>query len=164
MKLLLLLVISCLALHNGKGVPTKASYQFVRCNPNGDQANCVTYQSPEMPWSQELPAKLPASTAQYLKAETVKDEHAPENKEDKMGVEEESSGYYEGSAFEVPLNRDQGFVATESDPGSGESWTDMDLNKGVHTMDLRWLLRLKSKAGEDKPAEQELREDNLLQL
>jgi len=48
------------------GAPRTAVYKFVRCNPEGDQANCVTQQSPKMAWSPELPAKLPASTARYL--------------------------------------------------------------------------------------------------
>uniref|UniRef100_A0A8C4ER00 Uncharacterized protein n=1 Tax=Dicentrarchus labrax TaxID=13489 RepID=A0A8C4ER00_DICLA len=48
------------------GAPRTAVYNFVRCNPEGDKANCVTQQSPEMAWSPDLPAKLPASTAQYL--------------------------------------------------------------------------------------------------
>ncbi|GLD49032.1 uncharacterized protein AKAME5_002737700 [Lates japonicus] len=69
MKLILLLAVSCLALHNGKGAPRTAVYKFVRCNPEGGKANCVTQQSAEMAWSPDLPAKLPASTAQYLEAE-----------------------------------------------------------------------------------------------
>uniref|UniRef100_A0A3B3XCQ8 Uncharacterized protein n=1 Tax=Poecilia mexicana TaxID=48701 RepID=A0A3B3XCQ8_9TELE len=36
-------------------------FYFLRCNPAGGQANCVTQQSAEMPWSPELPSKLPAS-------------------------------------------------------------------------------------------------------
>uniref|UniRef100_A0A8C8DU03 Uncharacterized protein n=1 Tax=Oryzias sinensis TaxID=183150 RepID=A0A8C8DU03_9TELE len=40
----------------------KSVYKFVRCNPNGDLANCVVQQTPKMPWSPELPSKLPAST------------------------------------------------------------------------------------------------------
>uniref|UniRef100_A0A8C9ZK67 Uncharacterized protein n=1 Tax=Sander lucioperca TaxID=283035 RepID=A0A8C9ZK67_SANLU len=44
------------------GAPRTAVYKFVRCNPKGDQANCVTQQSQEMAWSPDLPAKLPAST------------------------------------------------------------------------------------------------------
>ncbi|CAG05688.1 unnamed protein product [Tetraodon nigroviridis] len=66
MKLILLVVVCCLALHNGKGAPRNARYMFVRCSPDGDQANCVTQQTPEMTWSPDLPAKLPASTAQFL--------------------------------------------------------------------------------------------------
>uniref|UniRef100_A0A3Q3EWQ0 Uncharacterized protein n=1 Tax=Labrus bergylta TaxID=56723 RepID=A0A3Q3EWQ0_9LABR len=49
-----------------KGAPRTAVYKFVRCNPEGGQANCVTQQSPEMTWSPELPVKLLASTAQRL--------------------------------------------------------------------------------------------------
>uniref|UniRef100_A0A8C2X0I3 Uncharacterized protein n=1 Tax=Cyclopterus lumpus TaxID=8103 RepID=A0A8C2X0I3_CYCLU len=47
------------------GAPRTAVYKFVKCNPEGDQANCVTQQSPKMAWSADLPAKLPASTAHY---------------------------------------------------------------------------------------------------
>uniref|UniRef100_A0A3P8P521 Uncharacterized protein n=1 Tax=Astatotilapia calliptera TaxID=8154 RepID=A0A3P8P521_ASTCA len=43
--------------------PRTAVYKFMRCNPDGDQANCVTQQSPEMEWSPDLPSKLPASAA-----------------------------------------------------------------------------------------------------
>uniref|UniRef100_A0A3Q1BXY5 Uncharacterized protein n=1 Tax=Amphiprion ocellaris TaxID=80972 RepID=A0A3Q1BXY5_AMPOC len=45
------------------GAPRTAVYKFVRCNPEGGQANCVTQQTPEMTWSPDLPAKLPASRA-----------------------------------------------------------------------------------------------------
>uniref|UniRef100_A0A7N6FCD2 Uncharacterized protein n=1 Tax=Anabas testudineus TaxID=64144 RepID=A0A7N6FCD2_ANATE len=43
------------------GAPANARYKFVRCTPNSNQANCVTYQSPEVTWSPDLPAKMPAS-------------------------------------------------------------------------------------------------------
>lgn len=49
-----------------QGAPKRTLYKYVRCNPNDGQANCVTYQTPEMPWNPDLPSKLPASTAQYL--------------------------------------------------------------------------------------------------
>ncbi|KAG8001481.1 hypothetical protein GBF38_007157, partial [Nibea albiflora] len=55
-----------LSLSPSLGAPQTAVYKFVRCNPEGNQANCVTQQGPEMAWSPELPAKLPASAAQYL--------------------------------------------------------------------------------------------------
>uniref|UniRef100_A0A3Q3IUE3 Uncharacterized protein n=1 Tax=Monopterus albus TaxID=43700 RepID=A0A3Q3IUE3_MONAL len=44
-------------------------FLFVKCNPEGDQTNCVTFQSPRMALTPDLPAKLPASTAQYLSLE-----------------------------------------------------------------------------------------------
>uniref|UniRef100_A0A3P9PIJ8 Uncharacterized protein n=1 Tax=Poecilia reticulata TaxID=8081 RepID=A0A3P9PIJ8_POERE len=50
---------TCVALHT-------AVYKFLRCNPAGGQANCVTQQSAEMPWSPELPSKLPAADADSL--------------------------------------------------------------------------------------------------
>uniref|UniRef100_A0A8D2ZRK8 Uncharacterized protein n=1 Tax=Scophthalmus maximus TaxID=52904 RepID=A0A8D2ZRK8_SCOMX len=55
-----------LSLSLSLGAPQTAVYKLVKCNPEGDQANCVTHQSPEMAWSPDLPAKLPASTAQHL--------------------------------------------------------------------------------------------------
>lgn len=48
------------------GAPRTAVYKFVKCKPDGDQANCVTYQSPEMAYSSELPPKIPASAAEDL--------------------------------------------------------------------------------------------------
>ncbi|XP_042356219.1 LOW QUALITY PROTEIN: serglycin [Plectropomus leopardus] len=184
MKLFLFLVISCLALHNGKGAPRTAVYKFVKCNPEGDKANCITQKTPEMAWTPDLPAKLLASTAQYLEAEPEEGESPPREEEvdeveeeegesplweeegDEMEEEEtpltsagwkspveteESSGGYEGSA-------------AEGETGSGES--DMKLyNDGKQSgMSLRRLFPSKSLVGEAKPAEQELREDLLLQL
>ncbi|XP_019954190.1 serglycin [Paralichthys olivaceus] len=170
MKVILLLIVSCLALHNGKGAPTTAVYKFVRCNPDGDRANCVTQQTAKMAWSADLPAKLPPSAAQYLESEPVEDEHPPqEEEEDDIPVNseegespqpEEGSGGYEGSASEWPS-----FIADrlpyESETGSGESWTkgDMDMYKGE---DERLMSR--SVADDAKPAEQELRDDHFLQL
>uniref|UniRef100_A0A3B3UAA1 Uncharacterized protein n=1 Tax=Poecilia latipinna TaxID=48699 RepID=A0A3B3UAA1_9TELE len=49
------------ALIHHLGAPSTAVYKFLRCNPADGQANCVTQQSAEMPWSPELPSKLPAS-------------------------------------------------------------------------------------------------------
>ncbi|XP_018522202.1 serglycin [Lates calcarifer] len=178
MKLILLLAVACLALHNGKGAPRTAVYKFVRCNPEGGKANCVTQQSAEMEWSPDLPAKLPASTAQYLEAEPVEDENLQggEEEEEQMDEEytemiseegespvtfsyEEGSGGYEGSAFDV-LMADRSATA-ESETGSGESWTVTDNDKGEDM----WQSRHKrSLADEAKPAEQELRDDHLLQL
>lgn len=48
------------------GAPTTAVYKFVKCNPEGNQANCVTQESPVMEWTPDLPNKLPAATALYL--------------------------------------------------------------------------------------------------
>ncbi|XP_073320954.1 serglycin [Pagrus major] len=173
MKLILFFVISCLALHNGQGAPKTAVYKFVRCNPEGDQANCVTLQSPEMAWTPDLPAKLPALTAQYLEAEPVEDERpqreegdVPEEEEPMMGQEGESpeydygSGQYEGSGAEGWPMADVGFAAAESETGSGESWTEED--KGGNMM--RRMFPSRPLVGKAKPAEHELREDDLLQL
>ncbi|XP_051236504.1 serglycin [Dicentrarchus labrax] len=183
MKLILLLVTACLALHNGKGAPRTAVYNFVRCNPEGDKANCVTQQSPEMAWSPDLPAKLPASTAQYLEAEPVEDESPMRDEEEEEEMEEDDapmmsdvgdegespdviqpedgSGYYEGSA-DTLMDRLPYFVNAESEPGSGESWTEEE-SKGGDMKLMRRLFPSRSLVGEEKPAEQELREDHLLQ-
>ncbi|KAK5873842.1 hypothetical protein PBY51_018845 [Eleginops maclovinus] len=180
MKLILFFVISCLALHNGNGAPRTAVYKFVKCNPEGDQANCVTQRGPEMSWTPELPNKLPAANAQDLEAEPEEDESPPseedveivteENVEGSMTSEEgespvwieDGSGAFEGSATEDMLMAD--LVAVESDTGSGESWAEKgeDLNKGKR--DMRQLFPSRSLVGEAKPAEQELTEDHLLQL
>ncbi|XP_036950949.1 serglycin [Acanthopagrus latus] len=174
MRVILFLVICCLALHNGKGTPKTAVYKFVRCNPEGNQANCVTLQSPQMEWSPELPAKLPASTAQYLEAEPVEEElpegEEGEEEEPMMGQEGElpeydyGSGQYEGSGAEGWPMADMGITAAESETGSGETWTEenVKLNKDGNMM--RRLFPSRSLVGVAKPAEHELREDNLLQL
>ncbi|XP_070759577.1 serglycin [Enoplosus armatus] len=180
MKLILFFVICCLALHNGKGAPRTAVYKFVRCNPEGNQANCLTQQSPEMAWSPDLPAKLPASTAQYLEAEPVEEESPLTEEEEEEEIEEEEtpmmseegespvadlpedgSGVYEGSAAEGTFMADWA-----SEAGSGESWTekDMEINKGGDTRAMRRLFPSRSLISEAKPAEQELRDDHLLQL
>ncbi|XP_068587136.1 serglycin [Cebidichthys violaceus] len=177
MKLILFFVISCLAFHNGKGAPRTAVYKFVKCNPEGDQANCVTQQSPKMAWSPDLPAKLPASTAQYLEAEPEEDERPP--REDEMELEmdeeekpmtseegespgeaEDGSGGYEGSADTFMADWALG------ETGSGESWTEKD-GEQYKVGDIRGMRRLfpsRSLVAEAKPAAQELREDHLLQL
>uniref|UniRef100_UPI0037E738F7 serglycin n=1 Tax=Semicossyphus pulcher TaxID=241346 RepID=UPI0037E738F7 len=173
MKLLLFVVVSCLALHNGKGAPRTAVYNFVRCNPEGDQANCVTLQSPEMKWTPELPTKLPASAAQYLEAEPVEDERSVKEEEEEetpmLGEEgesapvylhEEGSGY-EGSAFDYTYMADKSIES-----GSGASATEkyLELQKGEESRVLRRLFPRRSLVGESKPEEHELREDHLLQL
>ncbi|XP_041792114.1 serglycin [Chelmon rostratus] len=183
MKLILFFVVSCLALHNGIGAPRTAVYKFVRCNPEGDQANCVTHQSPPMAWSPDLPGKLPASTAQYLEAEPVESEiplREEEEEEDVLEEEtpmlseegespmfympEEGSGGYEGSAADIIPMADQAFEAAESETGSGQSWTEKDMKLGEDRMGMRRLFPSRSLVGVAKPAEQELREDHLLQL
>lgn len=187
MKLILALVICCLALHNGKGAPTTAVYKFVRCNPEGDQANCVTQKSTEMAWSPDLPAKLPAATAQYLEAEPEEDGGESPTWEEEEGVDEmeeeydegaeegespitgeegespveteEGSGGYEGSGAEGSFLADWAFA-----PGSGESGIEKDakLYKDEKPSGMRRLFPSRPVFGEAKPAEQELREDHLL--
>ncbi|XP_047436030.1 serglycin [Mugil cephalus] len=142
MKLILLLAVSCLALHNGTGAPRTAVYKFVRCNPEGDQSNCVTQQSQEMPWSPDLPSKLPASAADSLGAEPVEEEEETSMPFEKLELPgflpEEGSGVYEGSGWD--------FVADKAvETGSGEQ-------------DISFF-----RSGE-KPGETELKEDDLLQL
>ncbi|XP_059210358.1 serglycin [Centropristis striata] len=166
MKLILFFVISCLALHNGNGAPTNAVYKFVRCNPEGDQANCVTHGTAKMEWSPELPSKLPASTAEFLEAEAEEGENPrQEEEEEEMLVRdeegespvltEEGSGY-EGSG-ESPFMADWPFVTAEGESGSGMSEKDVERYEGESWSGM-------SPAGKARPAEPELREEDLLQL
>ncbi|XP_030578369.1 serglycin isoform X2 [Archocentrus centrarchus] len=164
MRLILLLVISCLAIYNANGAPRTAVYKFVKCSPDGDQANCVTQQSPEMEWSPDLPSKLPASAAQDLEAEPVEDEspmmeendeeeqeeeeeteedESPQNELPVMDVAEEGSGGYEGSAGEDT------YIADKSNVDMSGPWR---------------LFSKSSVRDEAKPAQNELKEDHLLQL
>lgn len=174
MKLILFFVISCLAVHNGQGAPRTAVYKFVKCNPEGDQANCVTQQSPKMAWSPDLPAKLPASTARYLEAEPEEAESPPKDEEVELEmyedekpmkseegespVETDGSGGYEGSADTMMADWALG------ETGSGESWAEKD-EELYKDGDMRGMRRLFPRRFlEAKPAEQDLREDHLLQL
>ncbi|XP_065809111.1 serglycin [Labrus bergylta] len=181
MKPLLFVVISFLAFDIGNGAPRTAVYKFVRCNPEGGQANCVTQQSPEMTWSPELPVKLLASTAQYLDAEPVEDEKPDreegaeeqvEEEEDTpmqseegespfVYIYEEGSGGYEGSAAEDTFMADKAI-----ETGSGASSTEkyFELQKDGESRSMRRLFPSRAFVGEAKPEEQELREDHLLQL
>uniref|UniRef100_A0A668ATT0 Uncharacterized protein n=1 Tax=Myripristis murdjan TaxID=586833 RepID=A0A668ATT0_9TELE len=47
------------------GLPT-GRYMYVRCNPNGDQSNCITHRGPQMELNPDLPSRLPASAAEYM--------------------------------------------------------------------------------------------------
>ncbi|XP_072236491.1 serglycin [Leuresthes tenuis] len=186
MKRILLLLISCLALHNGKGAPTTAVYKFVRCNPVGDQANCVTLQSPPMPWSSDLPSKLPASAAQYIEVESVEDEsplidegdevyeqeemeeeETPIKSEDGespgMFLSDEGSGSYEGSAVDGPYYADWASPA-ESETGSGEHLEEFAPRKDENESSMRKLFPSSPFTGEAKPTQQDLEEDHLLKL
>ncbi|KAK2854157.1 hypothetical protein Q5P01_006818 [Channa striata] len=140
MKVLLLLVVSCFALHNGHGAPTTAVYKLVKCNPKDGQANCVTHQSAEMEWSPDLPGKLSAAEAQHLETTAVEDEHPDREGTDEKDTSEseqtmssdegESPSYEGGSGDEMYIswNSDESFSKTMTETGSGEE--DMDLNKG----------------------------------
>ncbi|KAM4743626.1 serglycin [Anableps anableps] len=177
MKLIFLLVVACLAIRDGKGAPSTAVYKFVRCNPEGGEANCVTQQSSKMPWNPDLPSKLPASDAEYLDAEPVEDEspsweHKKEEvveKETPMRSEdgespwlypaEEGSGY-EGSATDyLPFA-----TGAESETGSGESWTDSVQSKGGKVRGMKGFFPGSFPRGEAKPTEQDLEEDSLLKM
>ncbi|XP_035017378.1 serglycin [Hippoglossus stenolepis] len=162
MKVLLLLIVSCLALHNGEGAPRSYVYKFLKCNPDGNQANCVTQQTPVRPWRAGLPDKLSPAAAQYLEAASVEYE-LPVISGQPPQPEEGSAGY-EGSASEWPFIADRAFGTAESETGSGESGSDMDLYKGGDKRGMRWLGPSRSVVGGAKPAEQELRDDHLLQL
>lgn len=166
--MILFLVIFCLTLNGGLGAPTTAVYKFVKCNPEGGQANCITHQSADMEWSPELPTKLPAAAAQYLEAEPVEDEK-PEVEEGVEEEEEESpmmseegesppvylpeegSGVYEGSGFMAD------YATGAADTGSGEDLKPYKGGRGSRKG--TWFTKLPN---EQKPAEQELKEDHLL--
>lgn len=175
MKLIFLLVVACLELHNGIGAPRTAVYKFVRCNPEGGNANCVTQQTSKMPWSPDLPSKLPAADAKYLDAEPIEGE-SPSRDEKEEVVEEETpmrsedgespwlfpvdeGSAFEGSATDYFPFADQP-TGAESEPGSGESWTDSFQPKVGKVRSMRRLF-----AGEEaKPTEQDLQEDSLLKM
>uniref|UniRef100_A0A3B4VH32 Uncharacterized protein n=1 Tax=Seriola dumerili TaxID=41447 RepID=A0A3B4VH32_SERDU len=124
------------------GAPTTAVYKFVRCNPEGDQANCVTQQSPEMAWNPDLPGKLPASAAQYLYVPMccgkMEEEETPMISEQGESpgdfLPEEGSGGYEGSAFGGVIMAHPAFGTAESETGSGEK--DMDPQTGNFNFQL----------------------------
>ncbi|XP_040925960.1 serglycin [Betta splendens] len=166
MKLILLLVLSCLALHNAKGAPTTGRYMLVKCSPKDTNANCVTYRSSEIALTPDLPTQLPASSAKHLEVVPVQDEH-PDMEEGELEareVSDEGESPYplyeygsglEGSTDEGGYYADQAFVNTGSDTGSGES--NMDLFKGEEKSS--WPV-----ADEPKAAEEDLMEDHLLQM
>ncbi|KAM7423958.1 hypothetical protein PAMA_000356 [Pampus argenteus] len=166
MKLIcLFFVISCLTLNNVKGAPRTAVYKFVRCNPKDDQANCVTHQTPEMTWSPDLPAKLPAATAQYLEAEPVEDERPLGDEEEKEEEEEEDSLMLKDRESPVVPKEGSGYYEGSAAEGSGESWTEKDTKSFTEQEDSRALRKLfssKYPLDEAKPAEKELKEDHLL--
>ncbi|XP_068178538.1 serglycin [Antennarius striatus] len=176
MKLIAFLIISCLAFHTGKGAPRRAVYKFVKCNPEGNQANCITHKSAKMAWSPELPTKLPAADALYLKAKPVEEEHPlreeKEKKEEEAGVkkdkketlkiedlESHTSAYYEGSGL-GDLSEDRPIVNAESETGSGGLWEKEDVvqNKALDVIIRNWMYR------KAKPEEWEMREEQFLKL
>lgn len=151
--MILFLVVFSLALSSGLGAPT-AVYKFVKCNPDGDQANCITHQSANMEWSSDLPTKLSATEAQYLEAEPVEDERNPEGEEDVQDYEEdeEDEGEYmspeEGESPVTYLSEDG-----SGDEGSAFMATPVDTGS-------EW----KSFFDERKPAEESMKQDEFLPL
>ncbi|XP_055010849.1 uncharacterized protein LOC110175425 isoform X2 [Boleophthalmus pectinirostris] len=145
------------------GAPSTAVYKFVKCNPEGDQANCITHQSANMEWSRDLPTKLPASATQYLEAEPVEDERDPEEEEDPVEEEEEFLGSEEGESPLVYLPEDG-----SGDGGSGfmadiDSKELLDKNYkpnrgGRKNRTWDWL----DKRDEQKPSKEEMMEEHLL--
>ncbi|CAL9701738.1 unnamed protein product [Knipowitschia caucasica] len=179
--MIVFLVVVSLALSGGLGAPTTAVYKFVKCNPEGDQANCITHQSTNMEWNPDLPSKLPASAAQYLEAEPEEDERDAEEEypedyeypveeeenpeEEEYPEEEEEEEEYkspevyiseggsgdEGSGFMVDL--------TMAENGSGERM-DIQTKGGRIIYKQNWGDIL----DEQKPAKEEMKEDHLLHL
>lgn len=172
--MILFLVVFSLALSGGLGAPT-AAYKFVKCNPEGNQANCITHQSANLEWSPDLPARLPATAAQYLEAEPVEDEHDPEQEmgeEDDVEDEEYEEEYESPEEGESPVvalsevgSGDEGSAfmadwATPADTGSGELLAkNYEPNKGgrKNRKGAFWSL-----LDEQKPAMEEMKEDQLL--
>ncbi|XP_054626754.1 serglycin [Dunckerocampus dactyliophorus] len=148
-------------LQNVQGVPRTAAYKFVKCRPDGDRANCVAHQSPEMEWTPELPTKLPASSAQYLDSQPVDED------EDTVRLREatdDGSGY-EGSAGQFLM--DTFDVNTEREMGSGEPWTPRDTEQYKVGREYSEAFRRflgGFQLDQEKPAEKDLEEDHLLQL
>ncbi|XP_053721542.1 serglycin-like isoform X1 [Synchiropus splendidus] len=138
MKLLLLSLLLVVALHNGTGAPRKARYNYVKCKPDGDQANCVTHQSAEINWTPDLPSKLPAVAVEYLEANHMEGEKRTQGRK----LVEDGSGFFDGSGSQSTENL--AFVTIEPVLGSGG-----DDQYGAEM---------------EAPAEKELEEDHLLQL
>uniref|UniRef100_A0A3Q4GFI0 Uncharacterized protein n=1 Tax=Neolamprologus brichardi TaxID=32507 RepID=A0A3Q4GFI0_NEOBR len=99
---------------NMNGSTHTDAHWFVRCNPDGDQANCVTQQSPEMEWSPDLPSKLPASAE-------AEEEESKLSESTGIFLGEEGSGGYEGSAAEGPYIADKSNLG---ETGSGMLWKE----------------------------------------
>ncbi|CAN9506976.1 unnamed protein product [Ophioblennius macclurei] len=193
MKVVLLLAVCVLSLHNGMGAPRTGLYKFVRCNPDGDDANCVTYQTQEVELSPDLPAKLPASAAQYLEAEPVEDE-SPDwsegdvKEEQQMeGEEEEEEEEYEDEPQEEEEEMEEegrpvleeegkspvsppheessgGYEGSTGEDGSGESWTEKELHKVGNLNNLLRLFPSRPLVVKGKPEGQVLKEDQILPL
>uniref|UniRef100_A0A3Q2Z1K4 Uncharacterized protein n=1 Tax=Hippocampus comes TaxID=109280 RepID=A0A3Q2Z1K4_HIPCM len=115
--------------------PRTAVYKFVKCRPEGNRANCVTQQSPQMEWSPDLPTKLPPpSSAPYLDAQPVEEEGSGSMSESEDVQPEDGSGY-EGSAGSFWM--DSSFdTNTEQEMGSGESLTGQYGEFQVHLLHL----------------------------
>ncbi|XP_077376088.1 serglycin [Festucalex cinctus] len=148
----------CLVALHAEGAPKTAVYKFVKCRPEGDRANCVTQQSPQMEWSTDLPTKLPASSAQYLDGLPVEEEGSTSESTDVVQPEDGSGS--EGSAG--PFWMDYSFdTNTEPEMGSGES---LDRSDGRRQSEaLRRVFGI-SWQDQDRAAEREMQEDHFLQL
>ncbi|KAJ0002185.1 hypothetical protein NQD34_001981 [Periophthalmus magnuspinnatus] len=168
-KMILFVVVFSLALSGGQGAPTTAVYNFLKCNPEGDQANCITHQTRSMEWSPDLPTKLPASAAQYLVTEPVEDEKDPEEEEDTVEGQSLDSDEGESPIHYLPVDgsgdEGSGFMAdgaTPADNGPGEL---LDKNYkpnrgGRKNRKSDWMDR----QDEQKPDKEEMKEDHLLNL
>ncbi|XP_077448822.1 uncharacterized protein LOC144068288 [Stigmatopora argus] len=97
----------CLVVLHAHGAPRTAVYNFVKCQPQDNNPNCVTQQSPPMEWSPDLPNKLPPSSASFLDAQPVEDEG--------------SSGTFE---MEPELLEPVDFSGSGSGDSGGPVWSD----------------------------------------
>ncbi|XP_057710209.1 serglycin [Corythoichthys intestinalis] len=155
----LFIMACCLVALHAEGAPTTAVYNFVRCQPRGNNANCVTQQSPQMEWSPDLPIKLPPSTVPFLDAQPVEGEVPLGTTE----IETELSQFEDGSGsgsgdFAGPVWSDIIFPNYEQEMGSGNPLTDMERQEleRVDSQAFRWLVR--RSAGAPPPIEDEILE------
>ncbi|PWA17218.1 hypothetical protein CCH79_00010515 [Gambusia affinis] len=152
------------------GAPRTASYKFLRCNPADGQANCVTQQSAQMPWSPELPSKLPASDTDRLDAEPVEDESPPEqDPKDQVQEDEEAPMRSEDgeSPWFIPVEEGSGFEGSAADYSSFADASRAAESETGSVGNLRGMKRLfpgSFLVEEAKPTEQDLEDDSLLEI
>ncbi|KAM9860898.1 serglycin [Aulostomus maculatus] len=150
MKFILFFIVCNYAIINAHGAPATASYKFVRCLPDGNQANCQTQKSPDIQWTPDLPVRLPASTAESLGAE-------PEQGEETKSLQH--SGIQMSSWFR--LNDDgSGNSVEQFAEQSGDMATDQMNDDEDQTSDV--VLRSARSLDEYDLIESELQEEDFM--